>query len=273
MKGLTLSFNHSLGHIRACPATALVSFVKKPLESNLDQRARFLKTEGMRIAILSDIHQSVHWRHIIEQKADFDKIIFLGDEFDAWKNKWPLQMDNAENIIAFKKENPEKVDLCWSNHAVSYFLDERCSGYQAEHAMDIVNFYQKNMDLYNVVYEYDHWIFSHGGVSGKWLQRCELSDVNEINQLWRENPYYFRWVGPDGFGNNPDEGPLWIRPTALINNCVPGYNQVTGHTENIQPRIVRKYRLIFVFCDTFAHNYLTVLDTEKNDVDFIKLNE
>ena len=225
----------------------------------------------MKIAVISDIHQSVYWRKIIEQVDGFDKIIFLGDEFDTWRNKWPAQMDNAHHIITFKKTNMEKVDLCWSNHAISYYLDEQCSGYQREHAMDIIDFYRANSELYNVVYRYDDWIFSHAGVSAKWMKNCGITDVNEINGLFRERPGFFTWVGPDPYGNNSNEGPLWIRPPALVNNWVKDYNQIAGHTENILPRIIKKHSLQFIFCDTPGHNFLTVLDTYSSTADFVNL--
>ena len=225
----------------------------------------------MKVAVVSDVHQTDYWRKIISQKDDFDKIIFLGDEFDCWDNRWPFQMNNAEDIVSFKKNSPEKVDLCWSNHAISYFLDERCSGYQNEHARDIKDFYNKYQELFNPIYIYDNWIFSHAGVSAKWMTSCGINDINQINQLFTDDPDYFRWIGPDGYGNNANEGPLWIRPDALVNNYVTGYNQVAGHTEYTQPRIIRKADQIFVFCDTPDHNYLTVLDTRSNEVEFVNL--
>ena len=225
----------------------------------------------LKIAVICDIHQSIFWRKIIDQTDDFDKIIFLGDEFDSWDNIWPLQMDNAQDIINFKKEFPDKVDLCWSNHAISYFLDERCSGHQNKNAFVIENFYNKNKSLYNVMYVYDNWIFSHAGVSAKWMKSCGINDINEINQLFTDAPDYFRWIGPDGYGNNANEGPLWIRPDALVNNYVTGFNQVAGHTEYTLPRIVKKADQIFVFCDTPDHNFLTVLDTVSNEIEFVNL--
>ena len=225
----------------------------------------------MKIAVICDIHQSIFWKKIIDQKDNFDKIIFLGDEFDSWENVWPFQMDNAQEIIEFKKDFPDKVDLCWSNHAISYYLDERCSGYQNKNAVKIKYFYNKYESLYNACYIYDNWIFSHAGVSEKWMECCDINDPSEINHLFTQNPDYFKWIGPDGYGNNANEGPLWIRPNALINNYITGYNQVTGHTENTQPRIIRKLNHIFVFCDTPDHNYLTVLDTASNDVEFVNL--
>ena len=225
----------------------------------------------MKIAVICDIHQSIFWKKIIEQKDDFEKIVFLGDEFDCWDNKWPLQMNNAVDIVSFKKKNPDKVDLCWSNHAISYYLDERCSGHQNEHAFDIKEFYEKHKSLYNVIYIYDSWIFSHAGVSSKWMKSCEINDIGEINSLFNERPGFFRWIGPDGYGNNAKEGPLWIRPEALINNPVTDYNQIMGHTENIQPKILKKTTQLFIFCDTHEHNYLTILDTVTNEVKFINL--
>jgi hypothetical protein len=227
----------------------------------------------LKIAVISDIHQSAYWRKIIDLKDEYEKIIFLGDEFDYWRNRWPFQMNNALNIITFKKSIPEKIDLCWSNHAISYYLDERCSGFQYVHAAEIRDFYYKYRDLYNVVYIYDNWIFSHGGVSKKWMHRCGITNLDEINLLFRERPDFFRWVGPDSYGNNANEGPLWIRPGALINNCVNDYNQITGHTESTEPQIAKKNNLIFVFCDTEEHNYLTVLDTQTNSVEFVYLED
>jgi len=222
----------------------------------------------MKIAVISDIHQSEFWKKAVEQKDDFEKIIFLGDEFDTWSNDWPLQISNAEDIIAFKKANPGKVDLCWSNHATSYYLDERCSGYQSNHSAEIKAFYNRYKEFYNVVYIYNKWIFSHSGVSKVWIKNSGIKTVNDINQLFISSPNFFRWTGPDVSGNNANEGPLWIRPEALIGSYVQGFHQVAGHTENIQPRIVKKSGQMFVFCDTYDHNYLTIINTKNNSVQF-----
>jgi len=227
----------------------------------------------MKIAVISDVHQSEFWRRVMEKQDDFDKIIFLGDEFDSWKNSWPFQMENALDIISFKKANPDKVELCWSNHAISYYLNERCSGYQSGYAKDIKEFYISHKNLYNVVYIYDKWLFSHAGISVKWMKCSGIEEISQINDLFREKPNLFRWIGPDGSGNNANEGPLWIRPEALTANYVSGFHQIAGHTEDEQPRIVKRFRQLFIFCDTYDHNYLTVLDTKTNLARFINLME
>ena len=237
-----------------------------------DPRYGFIIINIMKIAVLSDIHQTVFWKKVADQKDNFDRIVFLGDEFDCWENKWPFQMDNAEAIIEFKEKNTEKVDLCWSNHAISYFLDEKCSGYQREYAFDIKEFYNNNKKYYNPVYVYDKWIFSHAGVSQKWMEHNFINELSDINQIFLHRPQIFKWIGPEGSGNNSIEGPLWIRPDALLKNYVPNYNQIMGHTENIEPIITKKDKQTFVFCDTNEHNMLSIIDTKTDMVEFIDLS-
>jgi len=218
----------------------------------------------LKIIAIPDIHQSEHWKKTIKLINSYDKIVFLGDIFDTWTNQWPKQMGNAKEIIKFKRSNPEKVCLCWANHDTSYYLDERCSGYQPTHAIDIKEFFDENKNVFDVCFIFDSYIFSHGGVSYKWMRSAGIKEPQEINQLFKERPNFFRWVGPDGYGNNLNEGPLWIRPGALIRTAIKGYNQVVGHTEsddNPRERLSdNKDSLIFI--DTGKHDKIIELDTE-----------
>ena len=221
----------------------------------------------MKIAVIPDQHQHTHWKKIIPRIDEFDKIIFLGDYFDDWKNKWPHQMTNFLSIIKFKKENLEKVDLLWGNHETSYYHDEQCSGYQYEHYFEIVEVLRKNKNLLEVVSIYDKWIFCHAGVSEAWMKCAAITDVNSINDLFKERPNYFRWVGPHGAGDNYNEGPLWIRPNALMANAVDNYHQCVGHTElAVGPTSYLRNDCYFVYTDTREHNYVTIIDTETNDI-------
>jgi hypothetical protein len=223
----------------------------------------------MKIALITDIHGSTYWRRIQKNIDIYDKIIFLGDYFDSWTNECPEQMDNAWNIILFKKQYPNKIDLCWANHDTSYYLDERCSGYQEKYAKDIKMFFNRNKELLDVVYIYDDWIFSHAGVSAKWMSCVGIKTPEEINPLFKERTNFFKWVGPNGYGDNANEGPLWIRPESLMNNALKNYNQAVGHTElQDGPKVIIKEEQKFVFTDTREHNYLTIIDTETDEVEF-----
>jgi hypothetical protein len=181
-------------------------------------------------------------------------------------------MDNPCNIIAFKKQFPNKIDLCWANHDTSYHLNEKCSGYQQEYAKDIKSFFKRHKELFNVVYIYDNWIFSHAGISAKWMSCAGIKTPEEINALFKERPNFFKWVGPNSYGDNPNEGPLWIRPQSLMNNAVKNYNQAVGHSEfHDGPKAMIKDEQKFVFTDTGEHNHLTYIDTKTNEVKFAEI--
>ena len=175
-------------------------------------------------------------------------------------------MKNAEEIISFKKKHPDKVCLCWSNHAVSYFLNERCSGYQWEHALLINQYYCKNKDFFKAVFIFDNWIFSHAGISKYWFKATACKSLKDINQLFNERVDFFRWVGPDSYGNNLNEGPFWIRPPSLLESAYNGYNQVIGHTEELDnpKEYILKNNEIIVSIDSKTHDGIIELNTKTN---------
>jgi hypothetical protein len=185
----------------------------------------------MKILTIPDVHGTDHWRSIVSEINNYDKIIFMGDYFDNWTNHWPEQGENFQAIMAFKEMFPNKVITLWGNHDTSYYLGEHCSGYQPHRDIDIVDLIKaarKNLDAIAI---FDGVIYAHGGVSALWMKQAGITSPTEINQLFLERVNFFRWVGPSGSGNNDNEGPLWIRPYALSENGVAGYNQVVGHSE------------------------------------------
>ena len=48
---------------------------------------------------------------------------------------------------------------------------------------------------------------------------------DELYSIVRYSPLDF-----SGWGNNPFQGPTWIRPPMLVTNPYGNYNQVVGHT-------------------------------------------
>jgi hypothetical protein len=221
----------------------------------------------MNIAICPDIHGTHCWLKAKDKIDSIDKVIILGDIFDNWSNVWPDQMTNAKNIVQLKKDYPNKVDLLWANHDTSYFLDERCSGYQVVHALDIKEFFRDNKQYFQAVSIYDNWIFSHAGISAPWMSCCGIKSPFEINQLFLDRPNYFRWVGPNGYGRNDNESPMWIREN--LKDCnIPKYNQVIGHTElqieNWPTVLIGLQNEKLVYIDTKEHNKLLLLDTITN---------
>jgi predicted MPP superfamily phosphohydrolase len=219
----------------------------------------------MKIICVPDIHQSNHWKKLLNIDLNtIDKIVFLGDYFDCWENEWPDQGENFESIIQFKKDTPEKIDVLFGNHDTSYFLDERCSGYQPHKVRNIKKMIENSFQFMQVISVYDNYIFSHAGVSYKWMRCAGIKDINEINQLFKERPDFFRWVGPDPYGDNPNEGPLWIRPASLHRTSVKGYNQIVGHSEvDFLGYKQSPYSGMKILCiDSRSHENIILLDTE-----------
>jgi hypothetical protein len=219
----------------------------------------------MKIICVPDCHGFTHWKKLLSFDIDsIDKIIFLGDYFDSFNNKWPEQGDNFEQIIQFKKAASDKIDVLFGNHDTSYFLDEQCSGYQSYKAIDIKETIDNSIQFMQVVSVYDNWVFSHAGVSFKWMKCAGIKKVNEINLLFKEHPNYFKWVGPNGYGNNENEGPLWIRPASLMKTSVKEYNQIVGHTELDSLKFkTSPYSQMKVLCvDSRTHENIILLNTE-----------
>ena len=71
----------------------------------------------MKITAIGDIHGRNIWKDIVEKESDSDKIVFVGDYVDTYDNISPgQQVKNFEEILEFKKTNPNKVTLLLGNH-------------------------------------------------------------------------------------------------------------------------------------------------------------
>jgi hypothetical protein len=104
------------------------------------------------------------------------------------------------------------------------------------------------------------------------MRHAKIENVNEINQLFNERPDFFRWVGPDNYGNNANEGPLWIRPESLYKTSVKGYNQIVGHSE-VDSLGYKKSPCsgMNVLCiDSRTHENIILLDTETGEFNILQ---
>jgi len=228
-----------------------------------------------KVIVVPDSHGTEHWKRVKPhvEREDIDKIIFLGDYWDSFTKGYNAQLSNFNQIIRFKKRFPEKIELLWGNHETSYYHDERCSGFQHHHSFDIQEILRIYKNFFEIVFIIDNWIFSHGGVSGDWMRRTALKHPSEINQLFKERPAYFAWVGPDSSGNNQYEGPLWIRPGALREFALADWNFCVGHTElreEVKKPVWLEHKTgKILLTDSGKHNCIFELDTITNEVNLL----
>lgn len=133
-----------------------------------------------KILIIPDVHGRTFWRYATEHTDEFDKIVFLGDYLDPYPHEnigFNEAVFNFEDIIEFKQNNEEKVILLLGNHDLHYydlnFMDCSRLNYKYRDRMHMM--FKEFKDYFQLVYEYDKYLFSHAGVYDLWLKDHELT--------------------------------------------------------------------------------------------------
>lgn len=75
-----------------------------------------------RIIIVPDVHCRDFYKPVLKMKDV--KIVFLGDYLDPYQYEnlsFEKGLENLEEIIQFKKNNPDNVTLLLGNHKISKF--------------------------------------------------------------------------------------------------------------------------------------------------------
>lgn len=224
----------------------------------------------MKILALGDTHGRDNWKRIVKSN-DFDKVVFIGDYFDSREgHSAEDEIKNFQDIIHFKKSNPDKVIVLIGNHDYHYFdpMIEKYSGFQNEHQHDIsdllVDAYDKK--LIQISYIWQRYLFTHAGVTKTWCREnlINLKDLeNSMNMLFDENPFAFRFTcGPYGSptGDDITQSPLWVRPGSLLIDKLDSYIQIVGHTQHEQIKISNN--VAFIDSLGTSGEYLVVEDGE-----------
>lgn len=191
---------------------------------------------------IGDIHGRTNWKAIVAKHPDAH-VVFIGDYFDTKTDITAAeQIANYLEICDFKRRNASKTTLLIGNHDYHYLqgVTEHYAGYQKGASIAIQTAIESNLDIMQVCYhdETSRILFSHAGVSQKWLKAVGLDDMihiqdtcDSINELFNHNRKYFEFnrIDKSGYGNHSNQGPLWIRPDKLKGHGIE-YFQVVGHT-------------------------------------------
>lgn len=137
----------------------------------------------MKVLVVPDVHGSHKWEAAKTKINEVDFIVFLGDYFDSFNNKWPDQGENFKAICDFKRKYPNKVFILAGNHDFSYISGshggKNCSGHQFDKDTEIRAMLITNKDIIDLAFECDGWIFSHAGFS-KTAVKEMLSIMHDI---------------------------------------------------------------------------------------------
>lgn len=241
----------------------------------------------MKIVAIGDIHGKSTWKYIIQNEPDFDVLIFIGDYWDSFDISFEHQMHNFNEIIEFKEaleiaEPNKKVIMLIGNHDwhyLPYIDDTRMSGYQLRYAFKIKQLMEKNHHHFTMAYEQDGYLFSHAGISEKFLY-ATYPDwtidtlVQDVNDLFKYKPIAFQLIGPDPYGKNPHDTPIWIRPKSLMNanadsSISKKYIQVFGHTASSFIKKFHRRDFIGYSIDVLGYNNIEYLKIENGELSIV----
>lgn len=194
----------------------------------------------MKIIAIGDLHGRNIWKDIIN-KTDYDKVIFIGDYFDSDEGiSAEQQAENFKDVIAFKKDNPEKVKLLFGNHDFHYLpsVTEHYSGFQPAHRKDFEVLIKDAVDedFLQACFVFENILFTHAGLTKTWSSAYDIDTKNpeqQLNDLLKHQPEAFRFApgkNHSAIGDDITQSPIWVRPESLQQDKVDYFTQVVGHT-------------------------------------------
>lgn len=227
----------------------------------------------MKIIVIGDIHGLNTWEDVLKaENYSYDKVVFLGDYWDSFNKSYPEQLDNFNNILKFKTENPDNVILLLGNHDIHYITGNRASGYQDFHSIDIKHLLKDNISHFKMVYQWEKYMFSHAGVTNEFLKRLNITDnvVDELNKTLIFYPTLFdfvpcytiegnlgsREVLANPYGDNVWQSCIWVRPESLNRDCLNKFIHVVGHTATQEPKFMGNN---IILNDTLHNNYYLII--------------
>lgn len=237
----------------------------------------------MKILIIGD----VHGEEIIWQLADlellytfpniateFDYYIFLGDYVDSHTVFAPKIIENFKKIIQLKQNYPDKVILLLGNHDISYMFGHNlfpCSGQNIQYTKEISTLFQENKELFQPLFYIDNLLFTHAGISNRWLKEFNHQEGITDGKLYpnaiaesfyratSEKPIDIYSaifdVGTRRGGDCFVGGIFWADFVETILDIVPYWHQIVGHTP------VKKIKLIQYDKDDIDMGSITYINT------------
>ncbi|MDR2314589.1 MAG: metallophosphoesterase [Spirochaetaceae bacterium] len=184
----------------------------------------------MRYAI-GDIHGRAFWKNYTGQ--DYESFYFTGDYFDSFDIPFSRQYRNFKEICKAARKD-RRIKLCLGNHDYHYLRgvkNQQYSGFQRLNFSKISAILEENIRLFKIVYvTEDNYIISHAGVTSWFLNSIGGTKPEEINEAFEGDRNILAFNGPNIYGDDITQSPIWVRPRSLQSDPLGGYNQIVGHT-------------------------------------------
>ena len=175
------------------------------------------------ILVIPDVHGRTFWKDAInkypkEQYPEL-KIIFLGDYLDPYTSLENISKEDAFNNFLEILElinNDSRVIPLIGNHDWHYFV--YLDGCRIDKARErqIDRLFKENISKFRLTYTTElngvKYLFSHAGITQKWLDDISGMSMQEYNEWNPGDPNSSNYVDPE-----TDEDYKWIKEVSTIN--------------------------------------------------------
>ncbi len=202
--------------------------------------------------VIGDIHGRYDVVAKIYDKEQPDAVILLGDYCDGFDMSSREMLTCWKELQKLKKHheslNKGEFIMLLGNHDWHYINPlERYSGFSHSTFTvmhDMLSDAFKKKDLH-VVYAdiVNRTIYAHAGVTNTWLSEWSNPPVDMLDNINNKALDFSMW-NTDTYGNSKWQGPLWVRPEALLEDMYSDekgvWKQIVGHTRTTVPMLSDK---------------------------------
>ena len=203
--------------------------------------------KNKRLIIIPDVHGRDFWREAVRDNPD-GEFLFLGDYLDPYEFEGISEADafrGLEDILEFKKGNPDRVTLLWGNHDLHYMYPELMgSRYDFDNAERNAHMFWDHQELFKIAHEAvaagKRFLFSHAGVGMGWVRynfpALQAEEVNAtlLNDLVGYPAFMSALEDVSVYrgGDKRYGSMVWadIHEQSDVANQFPGVIQVFGHS-------------------------------------------
>jgi len=186
----------------------------------------------MKTLILPDIHTGYARAEAIISKEKSNKILFLGDYFDAFYDTLEQTQQTAEWLKRSLKD-PKRIHLL-GNHDLAYLnQDFICSGF-TENKLIVIK--DTGVDLTKLIHYYwvGDWLCTHAGLSNDFFNAYNYKGITVdkfLKELESDKDGKKRLYDCSSFrgGGDAFSGIVWCDYLEFVD--IPRVKQVFGHTK------------------------------------------
>lgn len=198
------------------------------------------------IGTIGDLHGKDSWKNIIENNPQVQKWVFTGDYVDDFMISDADMFENLNNVIDYKKKNPDNIILLWGNHEQHYLFANpqyHCSGFRISMFPIIHQTLNGNKKLFQYAFQHKDHIWTHAGIHVGWWEyvykgNLEENIANQLNTTFNAKDINYSDskieslfdCGHDRGGDRQIGGPLWVDKNTIWEKGIPKYHQIVGHS-------------------------------------------